>query len=414
MNHSGETRILFSMALLCLMLSACVKDTLTKKFTILEPVYASKSEVVAAIGASEPREVNSTGKIYWYGNYIFMNDPGRGIHIYDNTNPASPQKKAFINLPGNIDIAVKGNILYADLFTDMVVIDISDPLEPVHKKLVADVFPERKYVSGYLTDPDKIIVGWSQKDTVVDINDPIISVPGWGCPNCMVALADGGFKSGTEGAGGSMARFAVVNDFLYSVSVSNLSAFNIQTPADPTLVHSNPFGWNIETVYPFRQKLFIGSSTGMFIADISEPAVPVIQGSFQHATACDPVVANDEHAFVTLRTGNRCVGNINQLDILDIRDVQNPVLLKTYPMTNPAGLGIKGSRLYLCDGDDGLKVFDITDPMQLNMIQRIPMSDTYDVIINQNLLLLVSGSGLHQYRIVEEGKLTHLSTIKTN
>ncbi|MBK5271144.1 MAG: hypothetical protein JJE22_09035, partial [Bacteroidia bacterium] len=111
---------------------SCLKDKLTKTYTVYEPVYRNKAEVLAEIGSNAPTDITSPGKIYQYGNYIFLNEINKGVHIIDNSNPASPVQRAFINVPGNLDIAVKGNILYADLFTDMITIDITDPL---HSKL---------------------------------------------------------------------------------------------------------------------------------------------------------------------------------------------------------------------------------------------------------------------------------------
>ena len=109
-------------------LQSCLKDNVTRTYSIFEPIYKSKAEVLAEIKSSTPVSISSPGKIYMYGNYIFLNEVNKGVHIIDNSNPASPVIKAFINIPGNVDIAVKGSTLYADLFTDLVVLDITNPL----------------------------------------------------------------------------------------------------------------------------------------------------------------------------------------------------------------------------------------------------------------------------------------------
>ena len=120
---------------------SCLKDKVEKTYWVYEPVYKTKSEVLSEIKSSTPSAIKNPGKIYFYGNYIFLNEVNKGIHIIDNSNPSSPVIKAFINVPGNVDIAVKGNTLYADLFTDMVVIDIANPLNAMLKKVVPKVFP---------------------------------------------------------------------------------------------------------------------------------------------------------------------------------------------------------------------------------------------------------------------------------
>ena len=76
-----------------------------------------------------------------YGNLILFNERNRGIHVIDNANPAAPANLLFLPVPGNIDIAVKDNILYADSYIDLVANDISD-LNNIHEvNRVQGVFP---------------------------------------------------------------------------------------------------------------------------------------------------------------------------------------------------------------------------------------------------------------------------------
>ena len=110
-------------------LQGCVKDSYkrTYTYTYYKPVYKTTAEVRANIKSNTARSVERPGKLYLFGKYIFLNEIDKGIHIIDNTNPSSPQNIAFIDIPGNMDIAVKENILYADLYTDLIAIDISNP-----------------------------------------------------------------------------------------------------------------------------------------------------------------------------------------------------------------------------------------------------------------------------------------------
>ena len=81
------------------------------------------------------------GKIYFYQDYILVNEKYEGIHIIDNSDPSNPQSTNFICIPGNIDIAVKDDILYADSYTDLIAIDISDIGNIQIVKRFEDVFP---------------------------------------------------------------------------------------------------------------------------------------------------------------------------------------------------------------------------------------------------------------------------------
>jgi hypothetical protein len=195
------------------------------------------------------------------------------------------------------------------------------------------------------------------------------------------------------------------------VNISSLQIIDINNEANPIKINSYGVGWNIETIYPFKQKLFIGSSTGMFVFNINNPASPVREGSFAHARACDPVVADDKYAFVTLRAGSFCEGTNNQLDVINIQNVLSPSLAKTYSMTNPYGLAKDGDLLFVCDGKDGLKVYNASNVMNLQMIKHIKDFETFDVIAGNSKLLLVAKNGLYQYDYSNINNIHQLSTI---
>ena len=88
------------------------------------PVYASASE--AGISVRDPRSVNNPGKIYRYGNYLLVNEAGEGIHVFGNEDPSSPEPLAFIRIPGNTEMAIKDDVLYANHLGNIVALDFSD------------------------------------------------------------------------------------------------------------------------------------------------------------------------------------------------------------------------------------------------------------------------------------------------
>lgn len=393
--------------------SGCLKDSITKTYTIYTPVYKNKAEVLANVRSNTPRAIREKGKIFLYGNYIFLNELNKGVHVINNSNPTAPYREAFIDIPGNIDVAVKGNTLYADLYTDLLAIDISNPLQAQLKTVVSHVFPERVYSSGFRPDSTQVIVDWIAKDTTVKVED----AASWGgCPNCGILMdaaqfSSSGAKASITGIAGSMSRFSIVNDYLYAVNSSSLHTLNISNTNAPTQVGTTPIGWNIETIYPFKDKLFIGSNSGMFIYDISDPAKPVRQGQFSHLRACDPVVADENYAYVTLRTGSWCTGTLNQMDVINVQNVLAPTLTKTYSMTNPHGLAKDGNLLFVCDGKDGLKVFDVTDVLNIRQVRHIKDIETYDAIAWNNGLIVVASDGIYQYSYSSGADLKLLSKL---
>ena len=402
-------------------LQSCLKDKITRTYSIFEPIYKSKAEVQAEIKSSTAVSISNPGKIYMYGNYIFLNEVNKGVHIIDNSNPANPVIKSFINIPGNVDIAVKGSALYADLYTDLVVVDISDPLNATLKKVVPKIFPERVYAAGFVQDSTKVIVGWTERKIRENIDQPPAG-RGWITSDRFLRFSSaqpgtgnsGGTAAAATGIAGSMSRFSIVNNYLYAVNTSSIKTLDISVVNDPQLKNTIGVGWNIETIYPFKSKLFIGSSNGMFIFDISNPAAPVREGSVAHFRACDPVVADDTYAFVTLRAGTFCQGTNNQLDIINVQNVMSPQLVKTYGLTNPHGLAKDGDLLFICDGSDGLKVYNKSNVFSLQLLDRVKNIHTYDVIAWNNRLLVVAKGGLYQYNYSNPSSLSLISKLAIN
>lgn len=408
------SRNIFALFCTAFIFSGCMKDSITRTYTLLRPVYKDKNEVLASIGNGSPTELKAPGKIYALGRYLYINEINKGVHIYDNGDITRPKAVAFISIPGNIDIAVKENILYADLFTDLLAIDISDPLNTKLVKKIPNVFPERVYTNGFFGDSSKYIIDWIQKDTTVDAEGEF---PWNDCRNCfMLASADMTKASGTyvPGIAGSMARFAIVNDYLYTVNSYQLGVHSLSIPADPQPLGTSSVGSNIETIYPFKDRLFIGSSNGMFIYNINDPATPARLGNFTHASSCDPVVADDNYAFVTLRSGTACMGYSNQLDILNVQNLLAPQLIKTYSFTNPHGLAKDGNVLFICDGKDGLKVFDASNVRELKEIHHFRGIDAYDVIAWNKRLTVVAKNGVYQFDYSNPSALRLLSKIAIN
>lgn len=414
-NKYNSLQTIVSLLLMILLFSSCMKDKLTKTYTIYTPVYKTKQEVLASVKVAAPQSIVAPGKLYLYGKYIFLNEINKGVHVIDNANPSSPKMVGFINIPGNVDIAVKGDKLYADMYADLLTIDISDPKNTRLLKSITKLFPERSYGIGFSADSNRIIVDWARKDTTVDLAS---DRGNGGCGNCLYAnpafaSADKS-SSAAPGIGGSMARFAIVNEYMYTVGQADLSILSLANAADPVIMGKETVGMNIETIYPFKEKLFIGSSAGMFIYSIANPAKPLRESSFSHARACDPVVADDNYAYVTLRTGTWCGGTTNTLDVVDIANISSPRLVKTYQLKNPHGLSKDGNLLFVCDGTDGLKLYNAADVTDLKLLDHIKGLETYDVIAWNKVLMLVSKTGLHQYDYSDGNSMRLLSTIQIN
>ncbi len=220
-------------------------------------------------------------------------------------------------------------------------------------------------------------------------------------------------KSPGSGKGGSMARFTVACGHLYVVDHSSLHVMNISDPADPKFVRTIDVGFGIETIFPYKDYLLIGSTSGMYIYSLANCSNPVYVTQFAHVISCDPVVAEDDYAYVTLRSGGSCrVGmTTNELHILNIQNMSNPVMVQSYTVPEPWGLGIDNKRLFICHGNLGLGVYNVANPNNLVSLYFFPDIKSYDVIPDNSILLVTGPGGIYQYDYSDISNLVLLSTL---
>jgi hypothetical protein len=231
----------------------------------------------------------------------------------------------------------------------------------------------------------------------------------WRCE--MAGSAD--VAPGTTGVGGSMARFAITDNTLYIVTRQSLEVYDISAPAEPVRRGKAQLGLGIETIFPYQKNLYIGANDGMYIFDNRQPQAPVLLSKYTHVMSCDPVVVQGTFAYVTLRGGVACRqwNNQSSLDVVDVSNPSNPRLLHSQPLLSPYGLGVDGNRLFVCEGEKGLKVFDISNPALPAPEQFLTGVPAYDVIPYRNTLLVTGSKGLYQYRYDAAEKGTSLELL---
>ncbi|VAW27494.1 hypothetical protein MNBD_BACTEROID06-736 [hydrothermal vent metagenome] len=153
----------------------------------------------------------------------------------------------------------------------------------------------------------------------------------------------------------------------------------------------------METIFPFGNYLFLGSTTGVLIIDVSNPGLPKFVSDYQHVLSCDPVVTDGDYAYVTLRSGNFCGQSDDELQILDLSDINNPELIVQYALTSPKGLAINNNILYVCD--EGIRIFDVSNKSDIRELNFIPNILANDVIYYNNQLLVTADDGFYQFDV---------------
>lgn len=413
-----------------LTLGGCLQDKCvsTTTYTLFEPVYQLPEEMRKPIQTESPRTLENPGKIYYYQDFMFINELHKGIHVIDNRDPSNPLPISFINIPGNVDMAVRNNILYADNYVDLVALDITTPSNPVFLSRTESVFPNAfPYTEGlgfvveYRETPTTRVVPCDQDLGIFfwERGGVMMDMASFSGTSFQTTAGATSISPSAVGIGGSMARFTIAaSKYLYVVDDYNLRVFDLTQAAAPTSAAVINIGWGIETIFPHGDNLFIGANNGMYIYSIDNPLQPAQLSRFQHAQACDPVFVSGDIAYVTLRGGTPCQNFNNQLDVIDVSDLSNPRLIKSYPMHNPHGLSVVNDVLYICEGTEGLKVFDATDVNKINQNQLDHEKgfNAFDVIVlsHKNIAMVIGEDGLHQFDASDPSNLRKLSVLGIN
>ncbi len=415
--------------LLAIVLTACesnVTETITYK--INEPVFMSKSAFRSSVKVTTKAEaIKTLGKICFYEGYLYISEPEKRIHIIDNRNPANPQNIGFIELLGNADLAIRNNLLYADSYVDLVWFDVANPASPQLKGRLEDIFPTAlpmmlnqygfDYAKTYNDADSGIVVGWRVVERTEDMKNYRGSWWGWGGGFVddriyMMEAMTSNLGTSINGMNGSMSRFTLYDNKLYAVLNNYMSIFDLSGEKPVKKAESIYIGRNVETIFSYKDNMFMGTPTGMLIYSVKDPLNPEYQSSITHAYGCDPVVVDNDLAYVTVRSGNNCGQNTNELFIVNVKDVKTPKQVVSFTMNSPKGLGIDAGKLFLCD--DGLKIFRITDkPENLvaNQLQHIKGMDGFDLIPFNNTLMMIAEDGLYQYDYTNTSDIRLLSKL---
>ena len=359
---------------------------------------------------SSRTDIEEFGKIYTKDNYLYINEPNVGVHVFDNSDINNPVKKTFLNIIGNVDIAIKGNKLYADSLVDLLVFNISDLSNITLIRRETNSFPYNAYqlehaqswIGDASFDKEK---GWVTNWLEIKKEVKETYFYPFGGPPVYSTAVPTTVNSSSEnsGQGGSFARFSIVDNYLYVLKDTGIAIFEIDSDNIPLYrkevsLRSINAG-EVETLYYHSNALFIGSTLGMYISDITDRANPGPFSQYVHFQACDPVVVQGDYAYVTLRSGTGCNNRSrNELHIVNVTNIYSPVEVAIYNMHNPHGLGVYGDSLFIADGDYGLRWFELTNRgSNVSQITSISIKETYDVIVKSNHLTLVTKNGLYQY-----------------
>lgn len=158
------------LGLLLPLLTACPGPVEPMLYSAYEPVLMSRTQLETSVVKKSAMPIRKPGKIYRYGSLILINEQYKGVHLINNQDPRHPVNLGFIQVPGNIDFAVKNNVLFVDNAVDLVAINLQDINNIQVTKRIRNAFPALAPPDSfrgnyYLGDVPEgaVVVGWEPK-----------------------------------------------------------------------------------------------------------------------------------------------------------------------------------------------------------------------------------------------------------
>ena len=223
------------------------------------------------------------------------------------------------------------------------------------------------------------------------------------------------------GKSGSITRFAVHNGYMYALNPNEVLTYSLQDADQPVLVSRITTDYGLETIIIYDNTIYLGSSSALYILDITNPSTPVILSKTNRETlfigGCDPVVVKDNYAYSTIKIIENICGNVSSQSALLVYDVSNktaPVGKGTYTLGIPNGLGYRGNYLFVCDeGTDRLEVFDISNPLSLQQlsVNALDITDPYDLIVDGQKMIVSTKTDFQIYDISSLPTITKIGFI---
>ncbi len=237
--------------------------------------------------------------------------------------------------------------------------------------------------------------------------------------------SESGSESGASNGtlSGSYANLLTIDNRLYAVTDSELLTFDVTEAKNPTELDRLQLNFGVESLFYRSGQLFVGSQTTMYIYQLDDNRIPVLAsetryGNFDNFTACDPIVAVEDIAYVTLSSdiqstscGQTFTRQINELRVYDIADIRSPNLINVIQMSGPKGLAVDDNWLFVCEKDRGLKVYDITIMEAPQQIHHFDGFKAFDVIPVDGLLLVVGPDNLYQFDYQDMPNMSEISSL---
>ena len=224
---------------------------------------------------------------------------------------------------------------------------------------------------------------------------------------CGEGSGAGGASQSGSGSGptsvsqsGSTAAMATYKNAIYTLINGLIIVSDIESEDNSNRYSfGDPFA---ETLYVYRDYLYVAGLLDVSIYDISEPLIPRRVSNYDHARACDPVIVSDDIGYITLRSRPECTQDeINRLEIVDFSDPKNPVQLTNFVMDFPHGLAKSPDHLAVCQEEFGLTFLNVDDIDAIEVTLQDETYNCFDLFYRDDTFFVTATDGIYQLELID-------------
>jgi hypothetical protein len=219
-------------------------------------------------------------------DFVYVPDESvSGVHVISIdsiADSAHTVEVGFLNTPTGVGgIAVAGQYAYMAAGTELLVVSVADPVNPVVVARcdtsgtgVTDVA-----VSGHYA----YVMDYNQGLEVISVADPLHPV-----------------EVGHCGLTGMFWRVAVSGSYVCAGALDEgLSVISVADPSNPTVVGSLILAWGVDGVTMDGDTVYVGATaSGLLVVSIEDPAHPLELGHYHGVGSAQGVALSDGYIFV--------------------------------------------------------------------------------------------------------------------
>ncbi len=215
-----------------------------------------------------------------------------------------------------------------------------------------------------------------------------------------------------QGVGGSLHRLFIHHNFLYGIDNRYLNIYDLSNPGHPVFIRDWALGFNIDNYALDDSLLVVVSRGGLQLESLLNPVQPDQLSTYEDVSSCESVVINDEFVYTMTRFEENCDWKWDgQITIINIEERDEPLQEAIEYVNTPFGMAIDSHLLFVCGGDSGLTVYDVSDPRVFNILDQVNHINAREVYLHDSLALIHGPDAIYQLSYADPSNLLLLSTL---